>query len=169
MVIDPSVMLPPGFELRPIGPDQRLMDGALSLCIEAFLPAVVSQGWWKDDPERGIRDDCVKHADRNLSHVVIHDGSVVAAYLLKPDDREDTGALDLLDDGVEGVALVVSPAFRGMGIGRALKSLPEAMGASHVVGSHLKALGNLDRWLATREVIAEKDDLWVTLRVFRTR
>lgn len=66
--------------------------------------------------------------------------------------------------GVEGIALVVLPEYRGLGYGALLKRLPEQMGYQHVFGEHFKSSYNLHHWLKSRRLVAECAGLWVTLQ-----
>lgn len=67
-------------------------------------------------------------------------------------------------NGVEGIALVVLPEYRGHGYGRLLKTLPRAMGFDHVFGEHFKSSFNLHHWLKSRRLVAECDGIWLTLQ-----
>lgn len=66
--------------------------------------------------------------------------------------------------GVEGIALVVLPEYRGLGYGHRLKSLPREMGYQHVFGEHFKSSYNLHHWLKSRRLIAECNGIWLTLQ-----
>jgi len=65
--------------------------------------------------------------------------------------------------GLEGVALVVFPEFRGLGIGSALKDATQRLGADYIWGAQLKSLGNLEQWLRRRRKVAENPEMYLTL------
>lgn len=69
--------------------------------------------------------------------------------------------------GIEGIALVVLPEFRGRGYGELLKNVPRGMGYDYVFGQQLKSLNNLTAWLKRRRLIADCDGVWVTLEDLR--
>ena len=66
--------------------------------------------------------------------------------------------------GVEGIALVVLPEYRGLGYGSMLKKLPKQMGYKHVFGEHFKSSHNLNHWLKSRRLVAECSGIWLTLQ-----
>lgn len=65
--------------------------------------------------------------------------------------------------GLEGVALVVFPEFRGRGIGSALKDATRGLHADYIWGVQLKSLGNLEQWLRRRRLVAENPEMYLTL------
>ncbi|MBY3433510.1 GNAT family N-acetyltransferase [Rhizobium laguerreae] len=138
----------------------------IEACVREFLPATISSGRWQEDPASGIRQDLLSSVDWSLSMVAVRGDAVVGCYLLSRPGDVNAAAAELSGTGVEGLALVVLKSHRGFGIGRALRAVPEAMGFDYVVGTHLKALGNLDHWLRRRHLIGEEDDMWITAEVF---
>lgn len=65
--------------------------------------------------------------------------------------------------GVEGIALLIDPKYRGRGYGELLKNLPRQMGFDYVWGQQLHSLGNLQQWLKRRRLVADLGNVWVTL------
>ena len=119
-------------------------------------------------------------SDRILGFYLLHEDSVAdwaetrLAWASMHDCRNVYAHCDMKENldryrgqhGVEGVALVVLPEYRGLGYGAALKRLPRQMGYHHVFGEHFKSSYNLDHWLKSRRLVAECDGLWLTLQDF---
>jgi hypothetical protein len=103
-------------------------------------------------------------SDWDISRFLLVDGRVVGGYLLAeggPAVAGDWGS------SVEGVGLVVADSERGRGYGRLLRDEPQRMGYDTVWGMQLKSLGNIDAWLASREIISQNDWLYVTARALK--
>jgi len=66
--------------------------------------------------------------------------------------------------GLQGVALVIKPEYRGLSYGRQLREIPLKMGYDYVWGQHLKGLDNIDSWMRFgRRVVADNGGIIVTL------
>jgi GNAT superfamily N-acetyltransferase len=138
----------------PITPDDH--DVALAMVEEEFGPGAL--GYVKAVTDWGI------------SHKLTVEGEIVGVYLLS--ERTVTVFSKYSNEnlsqygnkhGVEGIALIVKPRFRGSGLGKKLIELPKALGYDYVFGQHLKTLNNLDHWLKRRRLVAFTDAVWVTL------
>ena len=117
-------------------------------------------------------------ADQLVGFYLLHEDSVAdwaenrIAWAATHDCRSVYDHCDMKEDlsryrgqhGVEGVALVVLPEYRGLGYGAQLKKLPRQMGYQHVFGEHFKSSHNLHHWLKSRRLVAECSGLWLTLQ-----
>lgn len=103
--------------------------------------------------------------DQMIGFYLLREGSIIELANACGDVTED---LTRYQDkrGVEGIALVVIPEYRGTGYGNLLKNYPKTMGYDYIYGMQLKTLGNLDDWLKRRRLIADCHDVWVTLEDF---
>ena len=117
--------------------------------------------------------EVVESADLDISRKIEVNGKIVGCYLLRQASVMEFAAdskIDLMPyenmRGVEGLALIVLPAFRGTGLGNILKNVPKSLGYDYVWGLQLKSLNNLDYWLKRRIFVADIDDCWVTMEVF---
>lgn len=116
--------------------------------------------------------------DRIVGFYLLHEGSVGdwaetrLAWAAAHECRSLYAHCEIKEDlsqyrgqhGVEGIALVVLPEYRGWGWGRMLKRLPREMGYRHVFGEHFKSSYNLDHWLKSRRLVAACDGIWLTLQ-----
>jgi hypothetical protein len=116
--------------------------------------------------------------DRIIGFYLLHEGSIAdwaetrLAWASAHDCRSVYDHCEIQEDldryrgqhGVEGVALVVLPEYRGLGYGSMLKKLPGTMGYQHVFGEHFKSSYNLHHWLKSRRLVATCDGIWVTLQ-----
>ena len=64
-----------------------------------------------------------------------------------------------------GDALVVDPAYRGLGYGSMLRAMPSRMNVDYVWGSQLKALNNIDDWLKRRLLVTDSQMCNVTIEL----
>jgi GNAT superfamily N-acetyltransferase len=116
--------------------------------------------------------------DRIVGFYLLHEGSIAEwaetrlAWAWAHDCRSVYDNCEIKEDlnwyrgqrGVEGIALVVLPEYRGLGYGAMLKRLPQQMGFQHVFGEHFKSAYNLHHWLKSRRLVAACDGIWVTLQ-----
>jgi GNAT superfamily N-acetyltransferase len=130
----------------------------------------------------GMSDDMIigytNHVTNwNLSKKLVIDGKLVGFYLFADaiPIKEKVAGCELHADleqfeglhGIEGVALVVAPEYRGSGLGNQLKDLPRTMGYDYVYGEQLKSLNNLNDWLKRRQLVANCGNVWVTAEIFK--
>jgi GNAT superfamily N-acetyltransferase len=116
-----------------------------------------------------------ERTDWNTSVVAIDstNGKIVGFYLLGEHPVSDvvdaeTQVKEELSSyapqqGVEGVALYVDPAYRGQGIASMLKDIPYTSGKDYVWGYQSKHLNNLPQWLKRRRLVAEDPQSYITL------
>lgn len=65
--------------------------------------------------------------------------------------------------GLEGLALFVFPAYRSAGLATLLKNALKSLSYDYVWGQAFKDLGNLQDWQKRRRLVAETDEVYVTL------
>lgn len=134
----------------------------------------------------GLTDDEIiafthRYADWDLSRKLMRDGTMIGFYLLQEDSIAELtnnryDRCKPLEDlsvyatkrGIEGIILLVLPAYRGHGYGNLLKDLPRQMGYDYVYGEQFKASpAVLQHWLKRRRLVADccgpTGDVWVTL------
>lgn len=115
-----------------------------------------------------------KSSDWTLSKKAVYNGKFAGCYMLAWRsilDEIQAEKMESLEDlsqyadkkGLEGIALVVLPEFRNLGIGRALKDATRLLGADYMWGAQLKTLGNLEQWLHRRRLVAHNEDMYLTL------
>jgi GNAT superfamily N-acetyltransferase len=68
------------------------------------------------------------------------------------------------DNGLQGISLAVLPEYKNIGIGSALKNYTYGLGYAYIWGVQHKKLNNIDFWKNTREVIAESNTHYATLK-----
>ncbi len=105
-----------------------------------------------------------KAADFNKSVKLINNGEIIGCYLIKDRELKDLPG----KKGIEGVALAIKPAYRGIGLGEALKDWLEEYAKNKnydfIFGAHLKGLHNIDDWLKRRELYKETDSMYFTIK-----
>lgn len=147
--------------------EDAVFEQAIGLAKQSFSAAAIaesgSDGW--------LTGFLRQTADRRTSWVARStDGTVVGAYLTRPDDVRNhvpgyVAGVDGLS-GIEGVALVTAPEHRGEGIGRTLRAIPEQDGWDYVFGTAMAELGNQEHWKRVRDVIHEGPAGLITMKVF---
>jgi len=102
--------------------------------------------------------------DFSKSVKLIRNGEIIGCYLVK--ERELTNLPG--KKGIEGVALAIKPAYRGLGLGEKLKDWVEEYaktnGYDFIFGAHLKGLHNIDDWLKRREIYKETESMYFTIK-----
>ena len=68
--------------------------------------------------------------------------------------------------GVEGVALVIKPTYRGLGLASRLKDYTRTLGADYIWGIQYRTLDNLQYWLRRRKLVAQGLDQNITVEDF---
>lgn len=137
---------------------ERLQSWAVDATKRAFAPKL------RNDDGSWIPRYTHSATDWATSRVLLRDGAPIGCYLLRPTDKAPTDRPGFAGNGVEGVSLVVEPEYRGMGYGRLLRSVPDRLGFDFVFGRQLKELENLESWLNSRELLADRGEYWVTGR-----
>lgn len=111
--------------------------------------------------------------------IVVTRGSEVLGFYLLGDDQLNSvlGTRDIKiyfdpkeyanKKGVEGVALVVKPSARELGLGSKLKDFTRTLGYDYIWGMQFKKLHNLDHWLKRRKLAAETKNMNVTVEDFK--
>ena len=99
------------------------------------------------------------------TYVAEYRGKIIGGYFL---EYNPIGGYYLDDEyqsykgqvGIQGVALFLLPAFRGQGIGAALRNIPVEMeGVDYVWGMHLASLKNVKNWVKYgRKIISGSED-----------
>ena len=158
--------IPPDIRIAVIGEDVEMRDEAVKLCVMNFHAAVLESAPVFRNPERLIRDTCENLADWDMSYVALRDDEIVGTYLLRRDVELGPGIGGFAGEGIEGVGLSVRSDHQGLGIGRVLRAIPEALGADYVIGQQLRSLRNIEHWLKSREIVDENDLNYVTMRRF---
>ncbi len=160
--------------------DGARRQAALALADAAFLAhadetSQASDGW---APGGSVGDYLGTVVDWSISRGAVCDGRLVGMILLREGSPEETlaaegeewtGDLSAFEGlrGVEGLAMVVEPAFRGTGLGRVLRAVPEQSGYDFAYGLALKSLGNAGQWAgAGFGMVAETRTCWMGGRVF---
>lgn len=105
-----------------------------------------------------------EEADFTKSVKLVANGNIVGCYLLK-----DISIKKLTNQkGIEGIALAVLPSYRKYGLGEKLKDWLEKWaknkGYDFIFGQHLKGLKNIDYWLKRRELFAENEHSYYTIK-----
>lgn len=115
--------------------------------------------------------------DWDISIVAKVNDKVVGCYLFKEENifnffQQTSYLKSLTEDlskyqnmkGLQGVALVVSPTHRGLGIGKKLREFPKLMDFDYIWGIQLKSLENVSDWLKSgRRLVAETPNEYITI------
>lgn len=123
-----------------------------------------------------VQDYVESSTDWKASFKIEKDGKLAGFYLLanrginawlateeqKVTLHEDLSKYQNLR-GVEGLALFVFPAYRSAGLASMLKDMLRRLPYDYVWGQAYKDLGNLQEWQKRRRLVAETDDLYITL------
>lgn len=140
----------------------------LELCQESFADVM--------EPEY-LQEYLDSIVDWHISIMAIINDKVVGCYLFNEESinkffKQGFYMKSLIDDidkyqnlrGIQGVALVVSPDYRGFGIGKKLREFPKSMDFDYIWGVQLKSLENISDWLKYgRRLIAETPNEFITL------
>jgi GNAT superfamily N-acetyltransferase len=146
--------------------DAQTYDQAVKLSVNEFV---------------GLEQDAYswihKISDPILSLIASVNGDIIGSYLLGRRQildglREEGVPFTFYEDlsrytnktGIEGVALAVKPEWRGRGIGRDLISASESVRADYIWGMAYKHLANVKHWTKRRRLVAESDEIFVTLK-----
>ena len=114
----------------------------------------------------------------NKSIVIDKEGVIIGFYLLS--DRQimeiisEESKIIFYEDielyknkmGIEGVALFVKDSYRGKGFATQLKNYIKTLEVDYIFGLQFKKLNNLNQWLKNRRLVAENDELNITIEKF---
>lgn len=109
----------------------------------------------------------------DLSARLVDDNDKVMGLYLLGDEQISSLVMDKKIDkywpqkGVEGVLLAIDPSIRKQGWGNKLKNYPSTLGFDYIWGQQLKTLNNLQDWLKRRVLIAQTNEVYITLEEFR--
>lgn len=105
----------------------------------------------------------------DISALLLDDNDNIMGVYLLGDKQLDSLTINekyLKLKGVEGVVLAVSDKIRGQGWGNKLKDYPKTLGYDYIWGQQLKVLNNLEDWLKRRELIDERNNVYITAEIF---
>lgn len=122
--------------------------------------------------------------NNNLSIKVEIDDKIVGCYLLAeksvnffidqinsnqlkdfPKDETKIYLNDKLsDNGLQGISLAVLPEYKSKGIGKALKEYTYNLRYDYIWGVQDKKLQNIEFWKNTRDIIAESNTHYATIK-----
>lgn len=105
----------------------------------------------------------------DISALLLDDNDRIMGVYLLGDKQLDSLTINekyLKLKGVEGVVLAVSDKIRGQGWGNKLKDYPKTLGYDYIWGQQLKVLNNLEDWLKRRELIDERNNVYITAEIF---
>lgn len=127
-----------------------------------------------------VRQELTQNVDLDISKKLVLGDKIIGAYLLGERDlfhflQTNSAYCKVLlppEDvkwlrgkrGVQGVALVVLPEYKGRGYGKQLIDLPSQLGYDYIWGEQLKSLGNLHHWLKRRQLVADCSGVHVTMQ-----
>lgn len=133
-----------------------------------------------------IKEKLFRRIDNNLSIKLTKNGQILGVYLLAQNSlpkfidnikkdlfsehkgyRITLDVSELTDNGLQGIALVVHPRYRGEGFGNMLKDYSENMGYDYVWGIQHKSLKNINDWLKRRKIVFESDNTYCTVKILR--
>ena len=141
----------------------------LDMCVEAFGDLESS-----DEIKEYLNDT----VDWTLSKKCVMDGRIVGCYLLNEEsvvdflEGSDCATEDLSKyknlSGIQGIAIVVIPEYKSLGIGREMRALPLKMNYDYYWGQELKGLNNVENWKrfgmrVVADGVIHGDDMYVTL------
>jgi GNAT superfamily N-acetyltransferase len=140
----------------------------------ADWPVLIAMGENAFKVSKFIMENLIAPVDLFYSRKITQDENIIGYYLLRPRCVLDGWAprMSLREDlsgyraknGVEGVALVVDPAYRGHGHGKLLMDLPREYGFQYCWGYQQKNLDNIHHWMKRRRLVARLGQLYVTLQ-----
>jgi hypothetical protein len=114
-----------------------------------------------------VVDYVMSLSDMDLSVKLTLGDEIVGLYFLSHERQ----ILHLYDKtfqgktGLEGVALLVSDNYRGLGFGDILKSYSESLNYDYVWGMQLKSLKNVHHWMKRRTHFFEFEDCYITAKL----
>jgi GNAT superfamily N-acetyltransferase len=161
---------PDEFIIRPIKPEDKEM--IMALMVKSFCHLM---------PEAEIIKHTDFYTDYIKSIVIEWRDEIVGFYLLGNrqlragiadeelgPDNIDNITLHIYDKliGVEGVALVIKPTYRGLGLASRLKDYTRTLGADYIWGIQYRTLDNLQYWLRRRKLVAQGLDQNITVEDF---
>jgi hypothetical protein len=116
-------------------------------------------------------------SDLDISVGLVSGGNLIGAYFLarnsvleviKSENLTPTEDLSQYEkqSGVEGICLLVDSQYRNLGYGSKLKDYPATLGVDYIFGQQYRDLGNLEHWSKRRRVVAQNEEVLLTLQDF---